>query len=46
MCSPEKSLVKSQNHNGLVHLDIVDYLTAGLFCMRYIYTYIHTQIWI
>lgn len=30
-CSPEKSLAKSQKHNGLVHLDTENYLTAGLF---------------
>lgn len=31
--SSEKSLVNSQKYNGLVHVDIVDYLTAGLFYM-------------
>lgn len=36
--SSEKSLVNSQKHNGLVHLDIVDYLTAGFF---YIVVYMH-----
>jgi len=37
--SPEKPLVSSQKYEGLVHLDIVDYLTT------WVYTYIYMQIY-
>lgn len=40
--SPEKSLVNSHKYNVLVHLDIVDSLTAGLCYMgTYIFLYIN-----
>lgn len=47
--SSEKSLVNSQKYNELVHLDIVDYSTAGLFYMDiyiYLYKYIQKYIYV